>query len=274
MGKFEVGGEMKTTCFILLIFIFTSPLLSCGKSYDRSYDSNAVSNNIPPGANLILDASSLSGAPSSSGGSCGVTNWADASGSGNNGTINCAVGGGFSGSGLPSDPYKIVFNGLSTSVTTLLNAQPSVMPSSTWMAWVKPAITTFQQILSVDSRNNAFNRSLVIDNSSGDFGVFNPFNSIWATLPVSIGVWQFVAITFTSTDLVFTKNGSQMNLGTSPNYTSTPQLFTIGRSAGAFADFYSGSIAWIAVYPRALTATEIKNACRALLFRFDGATCN
>lgn len=255
------------------LVVLTIILTSCGKSYGRSSYSNSVSNNIAAGASLILDANTITGA-SSPGGSCSVSSWNDSSGTGNTGTINCAAGGGFSGTGIPADPYKIVFNGLSTSVTTTLNAQPNTMTSSTWMAWIKPASTTFQEILSIDNHSGVFNRALLIDNTSQEYGVFNPFNSIWATKPVDIGVWQFIAVTFTPTDLIFTKNGTFMNLGVPPNYTSTLQTFTIGRSAAGFFDFYNGSIAWLAVYPRALSSIEINNTCRALLLRFNGATCN
>ena len=227
---------------------------------------------IPSGASLILDANTLSGATSPDG-TCSVSSWNDSSGAGNNGTINCATGGGFSGSGIPSDPYRVTFNGLSTSVTTTLNAQNDTMPNATWLAWVKPTSTAFQHILSIDNHSGAFNRSLVIDNNSQRYGIFNPFNSIWTTQPVEVGKWQFIAVTFTLTDLIFQKNEASMNLGSPPSYISTPQTFTIGRSAGGLFYFYAGAIGWIAVYPRALTAEEIQLACLAMVVRFEGASC-
>lgn len=256
----------------ILIGLTLFVLVSCSPSFWGNSNRNSASNSISDGASLIFDASTLTGA-SSPGGTCSFSSWKDSSGSGNNGTIYCAGGGGFSGSGIPADPYKIVFSG-STSVTTLLDAQSNRLSSSTWIAWIKPTFSSFQQILSIDDHIGNFNRSLLIDGSSGDFGVYNPFNSIWTTRPVDVGVWQFVAVTFTPTDIVFTKNGTFINLGVPPNYPSSAQKFTIGRSAAGLFDFFTGGIAWIAVYPRALTPLEINNTCKALLPMFSGASCN
>ncbi|MBC7540516.1 MAG: hypothetical protein H7281_16955 [Bacteriovorax sp.] len=197
----------KNNFIIISLILTTSILSSCVKPYGRhSSTSNPISINIAGGASLILDANTLTGT-TSPGGSCSVSRWNDSSGAGNTGTINCATGGGFAGSGIPSDPFRIVFNGLSTSVTTFLNAQPNTMASSTWVAWIKPASTTFQEILSIDGHTGAFNRTVMIDNATQDFGVFNPFNSIFTTKPVDLGAWQFIAVTFAPSDIVFTKNG-------------------------------------------------------------------
>lgn len=233
-------------------------------------------NNVPPipsGASLILDADTLSG-PSTPSGSCSFTTFPDSSGNGKNATINCDAGGGFAGTKTQSDPNRIVFNGSSTFISTPLNTQSDVMPNATWVAWVKPASTNFSHIFSIDDHGGAFNRALIIDNTTADYGVFNRFNSTWITTAVDIGSWQFVAVTFSPTDLTFHKNGTTALLGNAPSYTVTPQSFTVGRSAGGPFDYFSGAIAWLAVYPRVLNPTEINSACRALLTRFAGATCN
>lgn len=228
---------------------------------------------VPGGASLILDANTINSASSPTG-VCDVTSWADSTGQGNTGTINCAGGGGFSGTGIPADPKRIIFNGSTTYVSTPLNAQPNVMISSTWIAWIKPATTNFSHILSIDDHAGSSNRALVIDNVTADFGVFNRFNNMWITTVVDLAQWQFVAVTFTQTNLYFYKNGSVSIFGNAPTYNSTAQTFTVGRSAGGTFNFYNGAIAWLAVYPRALTTTEIQNTCTALLPRFSGATCN
>jgi len=228
---------------------------------------------IPSGASMILDADTLSGTSSPTG-TCNFTTFSDSSGNGNNGTINCASGGGFAGTKTSSDPNRIVFNGISTFISTSLNAQSGVMPNSTWVAWIKPSAATFSHIFSLDNHGGAFNRALVIDNTTSDYGVFNRFNNTWITTPVDLGSWQFVAVTFSSTDLTFHKNGTTSLFGNAPAYVDTTQTFTIGRSAGGSFDYFNGAIAWMAVYPRVLNPSEINSACRALLPRFAGATCN
>lgn len=249
---------------VFLIILGLNFLHSCGGNRES---------NIPAGASLIFDASTINSVSSPTG-TCNVTSWIDSSGSGNTGTINCAGGGGFSGTGIPTDPNRIIFNGNSTFISTPLNAQPNTMLNSTWIIWVKPTTTGFSHILSIDDHAGTFNRSLVIDNTTADYGVFNRFNNTWITTAVDLGAWQFLAVVFTPTNLLFYKNGSSANFGNPPSYNSTIQTLTIGRSAGGPFDYFNGAIAWVAVYPRALSSSEIMNSCQALLPRFSGASCN
>lgn len=248
----------------ILLFFSIALLTGCTQNNDSL---------IPSGASMVLDADTLSGASSSSG-TCLFTTWADSSGNGNHATINCAAGGGFAGTKTPADPNRIVFNGSSTFVSTNLNAQANVMPNATWVAWIKPNSTNFSHIFSIDDHAGAFNRALIIDNTTADFGVFNRFNNTWITNPVDVGSWQFIAVAFSSTDIYFYKNGTTTLFGNAPAYTTTAQTFTIGRSAGGSFDYFNGAVAWMAVYPRVLNPSEINSACRALLSRFSGATCN
>jgi hypothetical protein len=247
-------------------FLFLILQLSLSCSIKNTLD-------IPEGASLLLDADTLTGASSPTG-SCGFTNWSDVSGNSNNATINCAGGGGFAGSRTPADPNRIVFNGTSTYVSTSLNAQSNAMANTTWMAWIKPTNTNFSHVLSIDNHAGAFNRSLIIDNTTSEYGVFNRFNNTWLTSPVDTGSWQFVAVTFSATDLTFYKNGTTYIFGNAPAYSNTAQTFTVGRSAGGAFDFFQGEIAWVAVYPRVLSSTEINTTCRALVTRYAGANCN
>ncbi len=256
---------MKKLSLILLGFFFFH---SCGggNSIPRT--------KIPGGASLILDANTIPLTSSSPLGICDVTSWSDSSGSGNNGTIDCTRGGGFSGSGTSTDPKRIIFNGTTTFVSTTLNAQSDIMPSSTWVVWVKPSAANFSHILSLDDYMNTFNRSLITDNVTGQYGVLNPFNQVWFTTAVDPAAWQFLAVVFTPSNLIFYKNGVSFTFGNAPLYIPNTQTFTIGRSAGGTFDFFNGSIAWIAIYPRALSATDIKNICQELAPRFSFGTCN
>lgn len=250
------------------------PLLLLGLFLINACGGNSSTNsNIPTGASLIFDAARIGIVSPSPLGVCNVTNLTDSSGSAHNGFLNCAAGGGFAGSGIPSDPNRFVFDGVSTYISTNFNAQPDVMPSSTWVAWIRPVSTAFSEIISIDSHLNAFNRSLIINSTTGQFGVFNPFNQTWLTTAVSPNVWQFIAVVFTPDNLIFYKNGTSLVFGNPPLYTPTSQTLTIGRSAGGSFSFFQGSIAWVAVYPRALSQTEVMSICNELVPRFDTGNC-
>ncbi len=253
--------------FLLLI------LVSCGKGLEetlKSKTSAVTLGSIATGASLILDANSLP-----TGGPCATTSWNDLSGNSITATIVCAGGGGLFGSGIPTDPYRINFNGSSTSVDTNLNAQPDVMPSSTWVAWIRPTASTFSHVISLDDHAGAWNRSLVLNNTGANhFGVFNGASEWDSTSAPTLSGWQFVVVKFSAADISFVKTSSSTSQGSAPTYTPTAQTLTLGRSAGGAFDFYAGDIAWAAVYPRVLTSAEVLSTCLALKDRYSGATCN
>ena len=166
-----------------------------------------------------------------------------------------------------------MFDGASTYAAGSFSPQPSTTPNATWIAWVKPTASNFSHILSIDDHGGAFNRSLL---TNTDYLIFDGIGPGWDTnSTVTNASWQFVAVTFSATNLSMTKNGNKVSYGVVPTYTDTVNPFTIGKSAGVGSfDFFNGSVAWVAVYPRVLTDDEIHETCHALKDRFSGAVCD
>lgn len=258
----------RATLVLVSVFFFSS----CGDDILPTA-STASTPTLPTGASLTLDAANISGDGSTPASTCAVTTWTDLSGNSNSGTLHCASGGGWSGSGTSADPYRIDFDGSHTYVSSSFSPQPSTMTSTTWVAWVKPSVGTFQHILSLDNHGGAWNRSVTIDTSAFSMFVGGPSNT-WTSSAADVGSWQHIAVVFSPSDVIFYKNGTADDRGSAPTSSDTAQTFTIGRSAGGSFDYFQGSVAWLAVYPRVLTATEVSNACKALQSRFAGVACN
>lgn len=257
--------------YTLLPVLLTS---SCGPGLPTD-PAMLESSQVAPGAKLLLDANDFSGNGSTPASACASTTWVDLTGGGHNGTLSCGGGGGFSGTGSTTNPYAVSFNGSSTYVSTALNAQSNTMPSTTWIAWVKPTSAAMSHLMSIDNHGGAFNRSLIAD-GSGHWGVFTGPSVPQTYTPVSYtqGQWQNVAVVFTATDIVIYVNGAAYDWGSAPSFGVTANAFTIGRSGGGSFDYFAGSINWLAVYDRALSASEVSETCKALQSRFDSVSCN
>ena len=256
---------MKTKLRVSILLAISVILIqSCGKGLQDPSKITANLSEVATGSTVLLDAKTITGTCPAS------LTWNDSSGNGNNGTINCTVGGSVS-----TTPSRVIFDGTNTTVSTALSATSTDMPEATWVAWVKPTASGFSHILSIDDHAGAFNRSLTLENSAGDkFGVFNRNpNGSWEATTASLNQWQFLVVEFTPTNIVLQKNGSRFTYGSAPNYNNNALTFTIGSSPALF-DFFTGEIAWVAIYPRILTSTEIRQTCLALVNRFVGASCD
>jgi hypothetical protein len=254
--------KINSAVFILLIIILFQ---GCSKGHD-------VRSLIPAGATATFDANNILGNGTYPTLGCANTSWVNLENNTKNGTIACTSGGGYAGIGSLIDPRRVVFNGTDISVATSINAQPSVMPSSTWIIWAYPTnMNDPQQLLSIDSNTGITNRALALDN--GSWSVYTGAGDFIATTADG-NAWQQIAVVFTPTSITLYKNGNAFSHGLGIVTTNTIQNFTIGKSAGANVDFYEGAIGWIAVYPRALTPEEISNSCKQLAYRYNGAFCN
>lgn len=252
---------VQTLFFLIVLSIFQA----CSKV-------NGILSGTPSGAIAIFDADDVSGNGTIPAPGCSFSNWINSILSSQNATISCLFGGGFAGTGIFTSPYRIEFNGVSTYVATTINAQPVVMPESTWIVWVNPSALLPSHILSIDDHVGSFNRALVIQNSN--WSVFTGTNTTFEAIGADINSWQQIAVVFTASNIILYKNGTPYSFGSAPTIKTTAQTFTIGKSAGGSFDFFSGAINWIGLYPRALTPTEISNSCRALANRFDAVICN
>jgi hypothetical protein len=150
------------------------------------------------------------------------------------------------------------FDGTDDYVSTNLDAQPSVMPSTTWDAWVFPTRvnqTGFRQgIMSIDT--GGFARSVLIETGTANFGIFTGLG-VWQPTTVTLNQWQHIAVVYTPTGIRFYKNGVEFVSSGGPNTTATTGRFQIGRFPG-FPQYFQGRIDEVEVFNRALTQAEIQ----------------
>lgn len=257
--------SMKKIVQAIFFLTLCSVILGCSKV-------DSIISAIPSGATAIFDADDVAGNGTIPAAGCSFSTWINTVFNSQNGTLSCNFGGGFAGTGIFTSPYRIEFNGNSTYVATSINAQPNVMPESTWIAWVNPSSLISGHILSIDNHAGAFNRALLIQNSN--WSVFTGTATTFEAVAADVNSWQQIAVVFTASSIKLYKNGTPYSFGSAPTVNSTIQTFTIGKSAGGSFDYFTGSLNWVALYPRALTQTEITNSCKALANRFDAVICN
>lgn len=234
---------------------------------------------LPSSPAMVLDAARPGGVNTAFPASpCSLLTWTDLSGNGNHANIlGCAGSAGWYGEESVNNPHRFNFDISNfTRAKTNLNVQSSNMPSVTWVVWINPLMTSpgdEQQILSIDSFGGVFNRSILLHMGTSNLGVFQGAG-VWQPTSYTANQWQQIAVVFTPSNITLYKNGVAFPYNGAPAFTDTVQTLSIGASNDGANQFYSGSMAWIGVYARALTATEISESCRALKDRFSGVTCN
>ncbi|MBY0415555.1 MAG: LamG domain-containing protein [Bdellovibrionales bacterium] len=253
--------------FIILVLILTLAALiqGCAQKENKL---------IPKDANAIFDAENMLGLNSIPTTGCTTTSWVNLVNSAFNGAFTCINGNsGFEGNGSTTLPYKVTFNGSGTYVSTNIDQQPTNQESVTWIIWVYPTDLTLatQSLLSIDDHNGAYNRALLINN-----GMFTVYNGVGSFSPVAatLNTWQQIVVTFTPSSITLYKNNQAFPMGFAPVIKNTAQTLQIGKSGAGSFDFFKGSIAWIGLFNRALTAKEIKDSCTSLVNKFAGAACS
>lgn len=232
---------------------------------------------VPAGSVAIFDAASMLGPNSIPTSGCTTSTWVNLSNANLTGAFTCYGNSGFEGfegTGKQVSPYRVTFNGVTTSVSTTINQQPASAPNVTWIIWVYPTNTTTlptQSLMSIDDHLGSYNRALLINN--GMFTVYNGTGS-FSPIAATANTWQQIVVTFSETNITLYKNNIAYPMPGTPTLKSTTQTLNIGRSGAGNFDLFQGSIAWVGVYNRILNAKEIQDSCTGLVSRFPGAVCN
>jgi Concanavalin A-like lectin/glucanases superfamily len=183
----------------------------------------------------------------------------DASGNGNNGTVNGAT--------LTQDRFGDAssaynFNGINNFIG-FAGVPMSQVDNWTMTAWVKPASTNQVGIavaLGFDDGNTANGYSLGISAANGVPGnqVFAVFGNVGDFTGgfafTSTNQWYQVVMSRKSGTTSFYVNGNVTPNGTTAS-PSTPTAFRIGSNSGV--RFFNGAIDDVRIYNRALTTNEI-----------------
>jgi len=213
------------------------------------YNPSIVTN----GLVLYLDAGNVKSYPGNG------TTWTDLSGNGNHGGMAAAVAYSTECGGCMN------LSGSATGIWTNLDAQPTALPTATWMCFLKPAnVSGLQMIMSTD--DGGYDRTVETSRGDGNFNIFTGGGS-WAAAPTTVGAWQFICVVYAAADHLFYKNSTQYARGAAFSGGATTGRFTIG-CAPSGSERYAGLVNNVMVYNRALTAAEVSQNFNALRGRF------
>jgi len=206
---------------------------------------------ITNGLVLCLDAGNTKSYPGSG------TTWTDLSGRGNNGTMSNITFNSLNGGSM-------VFNGTSSSVSNTL-ANPGSTPIL-FDFWINSDSSSPVGIF-----DTASNQSNVLRNySAGNVEWWLSDPSV--SLGITSGVWTNITVQYsfsTNRTITYYRNGSLISTTTgSTTSTYAWSSLVFGNINGGTAGWYSGKIAKIKIYNRALTAAEVSQNFNALRGRF------
>jgi hypothetical protein len=175
----------------------------------------------------------------------------DTSGYNNNATNNGAV---YTSSGYQNGAAS--FDGTYSYLRAPVNPNPTVLPSMTWGAWVKPSATNpIRTVLSAD--NGGFDRDINIDNRGGStWSVFTGNGVYGSGVNPSSSEWVFLAAVYYEPTNSLTFYVNDKTFSTTTNFNSSFNYFDIGHNPG-FGEYFSGSIDNVFVYNEALSSTQI-----------------
>lgn len=206
---------------------------------------------------LFLDSANVKSYPGSN------TVWTDLSGNGNHGTLNSGVGYSANNMGY------LTFDGTDDYVDCGNNASLDVNNNITASAWFYVnSVGSYQAILG--KVTSGYTLGWEIANSSGTFrATLRPSTPAIEVVAGSLTVGNLYmgTMTFDDTTLRLYLNGVQVGSSTGAEMTlNSTQALTIGK--GYAGTFFNGRISIVAIYNRALTATEVLQNYNAHKKRF------
>jgi hypothetical protein len=181
---------------------------------------------------------------------CGNAN--DASGNGNNGTVNGAT--------LTTDRFGNANNAYSFDGNDVINYPRTTLSSFSVSAWINPA-TADCYIPLVDAYPNSW--EILADCNSGQltFIVFYPTNNTTyysTNIPLNPNNWYHIGAIYDAPNIKIYVNGLLvLNQNTIP-IPNVSGLMNFGASISGSAQYLNGKLDDIAIYNRALTASEIQ----------------
>jgi hypothetical protein len=196
------------------------------------------------------------------------------------GFAGCGATNGWNGTGSPSDPYRLSFDGTTGAYVNL--GAPSAFPAGTsarsvcvWARMESTPQTGYEVAFAYGTA--AASEAMYIGKASGstslDGGgyfqnVYSP-SSFWV-----VGEWNHVCLTYDGTDAVLYANGLQIG-SAAENWNLVQDVAVIGQDVDVGAgEYWPGSVSSVMIYDRALQASEVLQNCDALAPRFQGAFCD
>ena len=153
--------------------------------------------------------------------------------------------------------YVLDFDGSNDHITTTIDADLDVMPSTTWSGWIKPTgVSGWQVIFGME--DGGWDRFLIIENGGLGLSMGKTTNRWMTGVSVIPGQWQHVVAIYDNGSMRFYYNGTEYVTNDQEGNHSSTGKFTIGgNQTHAPQNYYRGLIDEVAVWNEALTASEI-----------------
>lgn len=228
--------------------------------------------------------------------------WYDLSKSGATNTLTsfaaCGDTEGWNGTGTPSDPYRMTFDGdnggtgnriVITNATALNNLTLTDFTVSAWIYDEDQTAGWFATIISNTNAMGGWSLRTTAQSASGPrqllfSAAFNPGTgmNIYSELgSIQKNRWTHVAATYNAA----TKSGTlyidgaavtsywSYTAGSGTQNDDSALVKKVGQRGNAADQSWHGSIGNIMIHSRALSASEVSQNCYAQLARYAGATC-
>jgi len=197
----------------------------------------------------------------------GSTIWRDVSKGGNNGTLNGGAGFNSNNGG------NITLDGVDEYA---IGSGVNLITQGTLIAWFKTSSSQNNKYIIgmpwVSAGSNGFELALTTTTFRGSIVTTTTgYIEINHTIPYNNNIWHMGALTYDSTKSILYYDGIATSAGT--NQTGTLRQtangeYNIGRF-GSFGGYYTGNIANVQIYNRALSATEVLQNYNALKGRYN-----
>jgi hypothetical protein len=158
---------------------------------------------------------------------------------------------------LNAQNYAIDFDGSNDHITTTIDADLQVMPSTTWSGWIKPNGAAGWQVI-FGMEDGGWDRFLIIENGGLNLSMGHT-NGRWNTgVSINTGAWQHVVAIYDNGAMRFYFNGTEYTTNQNEGNHSSSGKFTIGgNQTHSPHNYYGGQIDEVAVWNEALSANEI-----------------
>lgn len=150
------------------------------------------------------------------------------------------------------------FDGVNDCVITTLDVNYSVMPITTWEAWVYPTTNegSWRTIFGIE--DGGWDRNVFIN---GGYFFAGYGNGGWQITTINLNEWQHIAVVYNevSGSMKFYKNGQLFTYSNSIGQPSSAQKFAIGSSQQAGPNqFFQGKISDVRVWNVERTQAQIQ----------------
>jgi concanavalin A-like lectin/glucanase superfamily protein len=182
-------------------------------------------------------------------------------------------------SGNSENAYSL--DGSSSYLMTSVDVQPTVMPDSSWSAWIRPteeagiSSADYKSILCTED-GNYYDRCLTMINGTL-LRIAEGGYVYWYPIRLDLNLWQHITVVYShGNPIKFYKNGVEYTGDTEGNSATTYPL-SIGYQASTENRYFKGDVDEIKIYRKALSAGEVtslfgysRTENLAAEFRFTG----